>query len=425
DGTGFAIPGEVDSFAISMAAGESATILKNYTEKPGQPNMRLFDPDGKILNTDVCTGQVTFTAAKTGTYTALISPCQYTPTYLYRLVLSKGDCAQGPVITTFGVTTLLDPQLPIGLDEAGRPIFYKEFGQDFFVILEARAGAGTNRFNPGPFSAPYGDGEAPDMQMIVSRPLGDGSPVVCDISPPDFGGVPATVPFQFSDAGIPQDIVHDMGCRFADGAGNFQAVQSDDTACTRSNRTTFGFGFADRSSRLQFCGRIVSAWAFPDGDTIVAARVKDQQNREFGAVREIVVRVGDPNPPTQSPTPSATPSPTRIPTSTATRTRTPAPTATATKPSVLVTATATRTRPPTKTRTPTRTPGGTETVGPSCAGDCGGDGRVTIADLTTVINIALGNLVLEDCPAADSNASGEIEIADVIAAVNSALNGCT
>ena len=91
------------------------------------------------------------------------------------------------MITTFGVANAAnEPEKPIGYDSAGRPIFNHPFGQGFSLILEVRAGA--NRHNPGLYPAPYYAGEDlhdPDMQMILSRPLGNGSPVICDTSPPD------------------------------------------------------------------------------------------------------------------------------------------------------------------------------------------------------------------------------------------------
>jgi hypothetical protein len=425
DGTGFTTPGEVDSYAVELTGGSGATLLTNYTDQPGQPKLLLFDPDGHEVSVNVCSGRVELQAAKSGVYTVLALACGGTPTQPYRIVLSRDGCSPGPVITTFGVANAENRvQQPIGTDDLGRPIFNEPFGQGFSLIVEARAGA--NRFNPGPNSVPYGDDQAPDMEMIVSRLLGDGSPVVCDIDGPNIGGVPATVPFMFSDSDDDFDIVHDLGCRFADGKGNFEARQSDDEACTRADRATFGFGFVDRGSRLQFCGQIATAWELPLGDTIVAARVKDQRLGQFGTAREIVVRVGDPNPPTLTPTPTATPISTRLPTATATRSRTFTATPTFTRPSVLQTPTATRTRTPTKTRTATRTPDGTPpTAGPPCVADCNDDGEVTIAELTTVLNMALGNLPLSACPAGDGDGSGQIDIPDIIAAVGKALNGCT
>lgn len=113
---------------------------------------------------------------------------------------------------------------------------------------------------------------------------------------------------------------------------------------------------------------------------------------------------------------------------------TPTPTATATR-----TATATLTVPPgsTATATPsvTRTgstpnPGDTGTPTPTptpiggCAGDCNGDGQVTVNELILGVNIALGNEPSSACAGFDANGDGMVTIPELIRAVNNALEGC-
>ncbi|MGD9763829.1 MAG: choice-of-anchor V domain-containing protein [Candidatus Binatia bacterium] len=109
-------------------------------------------------------------------------------------------------------------------------------------------------------------------------------------------------------------------------------------------------------------------------------------------------------------TPTATPTATAIP-------------ATATA-SATATRTATQTSVPTATPTgPTRTPTVTRTPGP-CFGDCDGSGAVTIGELITAVNIALGSTDLDACPSLDSDGSGTVTVNELIAAVNNALTGC-
>jgi hypothetical protein len=60
----------------------------------------------------------------------------------------------------------------------------------------------------------------------------------------------------------------------------------------------------------------------------------------------------------------------------------------------------------------------------ACTGDCDADGRVTVNELITIVNIALGNVGLEGCADVDVNASGTAEITELIAAINRALQGC-
>jgi len=59
-----------------------------------------------------------------------------------------------------------------------------------------------------------------------------------------------------------------------------------------------------------------------------------------------------------------------------------------------------------------------------CAGDCGGDGEVTVNELILGVNIALGNASLDECASFDTDGSGDVTVNELIAAVNSALNSC-
>jgi hypothetical protein len=54
-------------------------------------------------------------------------------------------------------------------------------------------------------------------------------------------------------------------------------------------------------------------------------------------------------------------------------------------------------------------------------GDCNGDGRVTINELITMVNIALGNSALSACTAGDANGDGAITVDDLIRGVNTVL----
>jgi hypothetical protein len=80
---------------------------------------------------------------------------------------------------------------------------------------------------------------------------------------------------------------------------------------------------------------------------------------------------------------------------------------------------------PTDTPTNAPTPTPTRTASPSsCVGDCSSDQSVTVEELLTMVNIALGNLQLSACMAGDGNQDGHIAVDDILAAVNNALHGC-
>jgi hypothetical protein len=76
---------------------------------------------------------------------------------------------------------------------------------------------------------------------------------------------------------------------------------------------------------------------------------------------------------------------------------------------------------PAVTPTPTATPRPTET---GCAGDCTGDGTVTISDLITLVNVALGTAAINACSDGDVNHDGLIKVNEIVIAVNHARGGC-
>jgi photosystem II stability/assembly factor-like uncharacterized protein len=61
---------------------------------------------------------------------------------------------------------------------------------------------------------------------------------------------------------------------------------------------------------------------------------------------------------------------------------------------------------------------------PACVGDCGGNSTVTVDELLTMVNIALGNAEVSACEAGDVNGDGQITVDEILTAVPNALNGC-
>ena len=189
-----------------------------------------------------------------------------------------------PEISYFGVARADDLALePASFDAAGRPVFTRIQGQGMTIVLEARRGSrplGETAYDPS--------GGARGVEFLVARPLGDGSPVVCDVSPPMAGGVPGIDPPVFSDQPEVERAIDDLGCRVNDGTGA-PLARVGPNACTRMD-PSFEYGFVDATSERQYCLPIARAWNFALGDTIVAARVRDVTGA-VSAVREIVVRV--------------------------------------------------------------------------------------------------------------------------------------
>ena len=59
-----------------------------------------------------------------------------------------------------------------------------------------------------------------------------------------------------------------------------------------------------------------------------------------------------------------------------------------------------------------------------CVGDCTRDRTVTVDEILTMVNIALGGAQISACPAGDANHDARITVDEVLAAQNDALSGC-
>jgi uncharacterized repeat protein (TIGR03806 family) len=62
--------------------------------------------------------------------------------------------------------------------------------------------------------------------------------------------------------------------------------------------------------------------------------------------------------------------------------------------------------------------------GVACVGDCNGDGAVSIDELVTGVNLALGSPPASVCAAFDLNADGSVVISELVAAVSNATGAC-
>jgi len=61
---------------------------------------------------------------------------------------------------------------------------------------------------------------------------------------------------------------------------------------------------------------------------------------------------------------------------------------------------------------------------PACPGDCNRGGDVSIDELITSVNIAIGSTAVDGCAVVDGNRDGLVAINELIAAVSASLDGC-
>lgn len=195
--------------------------------------------------------------------------------------------ATGPIITFLGLTRADDVLIePIGTDDTGIPIYERTngTGSGFSIVVEAKRGSSGEAV--GHSAQDTNLGGFPDLQIISSRALGDGSKAVCDDPQTNPGGVPAAKSFADNDTTIAT--VNDFACRFIDGSGAPVGRTNTNDSCV--TRDTGDFVFVDPTTEIQFCGPINVPLAFQKGDTTVTVRVRDVGGH-VGPEQKLIVRV--------------------------------------------------------------------------------------------------------------------------------------
>ncbi len=193
--------------------------------------------------------------------------------------------ASGPSIIFFGITSSDDSlQPPTGNDPYGVPIYERPFGFSFSLVIEAARRPG----GPAVGKESFREGAPPDLQVQSTRPLGNGSTAVCDVTEMSFGGVPGIDPPRLEEPEELADALNDFGCRFIDGVGQPLAricglgcvkFESGESGCVTGNEP-----------EVQFCAPVAVPLTFPDGDTLITARVRDKAGA-LGEPAQLIVRV--------------------------------------------------------------------------------------------------------------------------------------
>jgi hypothetical protein len=298
-----------------------------------------------------------------------------------------GDAELGPRITHIGLVSSSDlPITPEPELDNGRRVYSWPQGYGFSVVVEAAPGVNRRAVGVQAFAYDPDDPSVlPDLQVLVSYRMGSGNSEVCEIGDENVG-IPQMPALAFDGSAAVAAAINDFGCRVNDGEGMPLARVQRADACTVT--PSLDFDFVDPNSTAQYCAFIARPFEFAFGDTVLAARVRDETGA-YGPRAEIVVRVTGFGP-------TATPQPT----GTSTATRTPTPIA------------------------PTRTPTRTATPRPPCPGDCSGNRIVTVAELLTGINIALERASVTACPSSDTDHDGHVFVDELTRAVRALLNGC-
>lgn len=229
----------------------------------------------------------TVTRTRTPIATTTRTPTRTQTRTVTRTPTSTPIGPSGPVITFFGITRADDTLvLSTEMNTDGVPIYTRPTGAGFSLVVEGESG--TSR-SPVGRSAFVSDATSlPDLQVEVSRPLGNGSAAVCDRSGTTAGGIPSIDPPSFDETPAVIAAVNDLSCRFVNG-GDMPVARTRDEACVLFPSGDFHFVSVD--STVEFCGFVTGVMEFPPSDTLVTVRLRDQDGNP-GPPAQIVVRIG-------------------------------------------------------------------------------------------------------------------------------------
>lgn len=367
------VPGEVDAFRFPAFKREEVVVRAQDFLARGAVSLQVFDPEGAVVNgAGSCTGELRFRPRHNGQHTVIVGSCLEAHAGRYTLGFRGESCPAGPEISHIGLARSDgSPIDPIGYDAAGRPIYTRVGGAGFTLVIEGTPG--TDGEVPGLLAYAHQEGVPevlPDLQVLVSRALGDGNPAVCPNNPDLRDGIAASPSLDFSPTLQVTNAINDFGCRVNDGTGRALGVDMPVDACT-----VFSDGssrFVVPYSKVQFCSQVPAVRQFPLGDTIVAARLRSVEG-VVGPARQMIVRI------------EAVPTPT-----------------------------------PTATRPGEATPTPTMPL-PACAGDCDGDGEISFFEIWDALVMDLQD---QAEPCMDSDRSGRVSIDELVRMVRRLDEGC-
>jgi hypothetical protein len=189
----------------------------------------------------------------------------------------------GPIVTFAGAARADGYRIePDGKNAQGYPIYINPVGSGFMIVVEGKPGISNLETGRSIFHHDPSDPTArPDLEIQVTRALGDGSAEVCDARKPKIGGIPAINPPSFAEKPRVSATINDLSCRF-------ETFIESNASCTVDASGDFSF-LNPKNSKVQFCMVVARSWAFQDGDTLVSVRLRDIEGNP-GPVEHFVLR---------------------------------------------------------------------------------------------------------------------------------------
>jgi len=266
--------------------GATATLTRTPASTSTATRVPTLTRSATTTRTATLTRTATRTPSETRTPTMTIARTATSTRTFTRTPTPPG--APGPVVLFFGIAGANGVRSdPIGTTSEGIPIYQRPLGFGFILVVEGRRGGDNTAVGQSSFNSDPGNpATRPDLQILASRPLGNGSAAVCDNSTGSFGGIPAVSPPTFDGTQRTADALNDLGCRFVDGNGNPNARAASDSCVLRPSGE---YGFVVPQAQLQFCATVSLPMRFPPGDTLLTVRLRDVRG-QTGAEAQIVVR---------------------------------------------------------------------------------------------------------------------------------------
>lgn len=254
------------AFALAVLAGAASGCTSLNGKAPSPAAAPIYE-DTPVPTVPPVTPAPAVTPAADVTPAAVATPLPTRPIGKAE-AKAKPGAPIGPIITFFGAARADGlPVEPESVDRNGVPTFLSAVGSGFILVLEAKPGTGGFEVGRRTFvHVPDNPSARPDVEILVSRPLGDGSKAVCDRRPPQMGGVPAVNPANFDETQAVADAMNDLACRF-------ETFNESEMSCTLDANGNYKFAGAETSH--QYCVIIARSFSFPEGTTEVTVRVKD------------------------------------------------------------------------------------------------------------------------------------------------------
>jgi hypothetical protein len=157
------------------------------------------------------------------------------------------------------------------------------------MLLVVEGAPGPSGLLPGSSLMAMPPSNRADLQIQNTKPMGNGSPAVCDVGPVSEGGggIPGIDPPNFDPLNVTvTNTLNDFACRFESFSLGSACTQTDATGESRT---------ISPLAAVQFCNIVASTEVLAPGENVLTAKLRDVGGN-LGPTAQIVIRVATPTP---------------------------------------------------------------------------------------------------------------------------------